>query len=99
MRECVVFPCEVLHQTQAPVFSLYLVNRDTVCYHVIKQGVLDIAVMERLVGQLAVKPAFQLIFQSKELVLILSQRDFTADMEQACVHLIIDFRKPDDFFP
>ena len=99
MRECVVFPCKVLHQTQAPVFSFYLVNRDTVRYHVIEQGVLDIAVMECLVGQLAVKPAFQLIFQSKELVLILSQRDFTADMEQACVHLIIDFRKPDDFFP
>ena len=99
MRECVVFPCEVLHQTQAPVFCLYFVNRDTVRYHVIEQGVLDIAVMERLVGQLAVKPAFQLIFQSKELVLILSQRDFTADMEQSCVHLIIDFRKPDDFFP
>ena len=99
MRECVVFPCKVLHQTQAPVFSLYLVNRDTVRYHVIEQGVLDIAVMERLVGQLAVKPAFQLIFQSKELVLILSQRDFTADMEQARFHLIIDFRKPDDFFP
>ena len=99
MRECVVFPCEVLHQTQAPVFSLYFVNRDTVRYHVIEQGVLDIAVMERLVGQLAVKPAFQLIFQSKELVLILPQRDFTADMEQSRVHLIIDFRKPDDFFP
>ena len=99
MRECVVFPCKVLHQTQAPVFSLYLVNRDTVRYHVIEQGVFDIAVMERLVGQLTVKPAFQLIFQSKEFILILSQRDFTADMEQARVHLIIDFRKPDDFFP
>ena len=55
--------------------------------------------MERLVGQLTVKPAFQFIFQSKELVLILSQRDFTEDMEQARFHLIIDFRKPDDFFP
>ena len=99
MRECVVFPCTVLHQTQAPVFSLYLINRDTVRYHVIEQGVFDIAVMERLVGHLTVKPAFQLIFQSKELVLILPQRDFTADMEQSRVHLIIDFRKPDDFFP
>lgn len=28
-----------------------------------QKRVLDIAVMERLVGQLAVKPAFQLIFQ------------------------------------
>ena len=30
--------------------------------------------------------------------MIFSHCDFTQDMEQAVVHLVVDFRKPHDFF-
>ena len=64
-----IFPSSVISNSIGSAPSVKMCIRDS-RYHVIEQGVLDIAVMERLVGQLAVKPAFQLIFQSKELVLI-----------------------------
>ena len=68
-------------------------------YHIIKQGIFDIAVMQGLVGQLTIQATFQFILQPQKLVLIFSQRNFTADMKQSLFHLIVNLWKPDDFFP
>jgi uncharacterized BrkB/YihY/UPF0761 family membrane protein len=43
--------------------------------------------------------SFKKLLHRQKLVLIFSQRDFTADMKQAFFHLIINLWKPDDFFP
>ena len=97
MGESVIFPDKVFHQAQAPVFCLYFLYGNAICYHVIEQGIFHVAVIQQLVGQLAIQTAFQLIFQLQELVLILPQRDFTLDMKQAFFHAVIHSGKVADF--
>ena len=61
MRECVIFPDKIFHQSKTAVFCPYFINGNAVRYHIIKQGIFDIAVMQGLVGQLTIQATFQFI--------------------------------------
>ena len=61
MIDCVIFPYKIFHQSKTAVFCPYFINGNAVRYHIIKQGIFDIAVMQGLVGQLTIQATFQFI--------------------------------------
>lgn len=54
-------PIQDFHQSKTAVFCPYFINGNAVRYHIIKQGIFDIAVMQGLVGQLTIQATFQFI--------------------------------------
>ena len=51
----------VFHQPKTTVLCPYFINGNAVCYHIIKQDIFDISVMQGLVGQLTIQATFQFI--------------------------------------
>ena len=48
-------------QSRSRVLCPYFINGNAVCYHIIKQDIFDISVMQGLVGQLTIQATFQFI--------------------------------------